>query len=72
MTWTLNSNSFLMWVHDMAVKKTCADCLNCKVSAKSTDNCRLCYCAETKKKIPRKESYWLVRKICVEFEDMSA
>ena len=51
-------------------KKTCCDCLNCKVSAKSTDNCRLCYCAETKKKIPRKESYWLVKLVCKKFEDM--
>jgi len=30
--------------------KTCFDCLHCKVSAKSTEKFRLCFCAETKKK----------------------
>jgi hypothetical protein len=56
----------------MKTKKTCLDCLNCKVSAKSTDKCRLCFCSETKKKINRKETYWLTKKLCVEFEDMTA
>jgi hypothetical protein len=28
--------------------KSCVDCLNCKVSAKSTRNNQLCYCAEIK------------------------
>jgi len=55
----------------MKTKKTCLDCLNCKVSAKSTDKCRLCFCSETKKKINRKETYWLTKKVCDEFEDMA-
>ena len=54
----------------MKTTKTCIDCLNCKVSATSTDTKRLCFCVETKKKTLHKESYWLEKKICNEFEDM--
>jgi hypothetical protein len=53
-------------------KKTCFDCLHCKVSKKSTTQCRLCFCSETKKKINHKETYWLAKKVCDEFEDMTA
>ena len=56
----------------MATVKTCIDCLNCKVSAKSTENQRVCFCAEKKKKTLHKESYWLAKKTCDEFEDMGA
>jgi hypothetical protein len=52
-------------------QKTCADCLHCKVSAKSTEKCRLCFCSESKKHIKHKETYWLVKKPCNEFEDMA-
>jgi hypothetical protein len=51
-------------------KKTCIDCLYCKVSAKSAVNNRLCFCAETKDKERHEESYWLVKEPCREFEDM--
>ena len=50
--------------------KTCIDCLNCKVSAKSTAIKRFCFCSESNKKTLHKESYWLVKKIYDEFEDM--
>jgi hypothetical protein len=53
-------------------KKSCVDCLYCKVSAKSTKNNRLIYCAETKKKENHKEPYWLVKTVCKKFEDMTA
>ena len=53
-------------------KKTCCDCLYCKVSAKSTVAKRLCFCSETKKKEKHKEPYWLAKKVCRKFEDMSA
>ena len=52
--------------------KQCVDCLHCKVSAKSTKNRRLCYCAESKKKERHREPYWVEKKVCHEFEDMSA
>jgi hypothetical protein len=57
---------------EMKKKKTCFDCLNCKVSAKSTEKCRLCFCAETKAKARHKEPYWRKKKICENFEDISA
>ena len=31
-------------------KKTCFDCLHCKVSTKSTEINRLCFCVKSKKK----------------------
>lgn len=52
--------------------KTCFDCLHCKVSANSTKNCRLCFCAKTKAKERHKEPYWLKKSVCKKFEDMSA
>jgi len=54
----------------MATEKTCIDCLSCKVSAKSTPVQRVCFCSESKEKTLHKESYWLAKKICNEFEDM--
>jgi len=55
----------------MKRKKTCFDCLNCKVSAKSTEKRRLCFCSEKKKKENHKEKYWMNKKVCEEFEDMA-
>jgi hypothetical protein len=53
-------------------KRTCFDCLHCKVSAKSTENRKLCFCAETKKKTRHKEPYWQTKKVCKKFYDMTA
>lgn len=53
-------------------KKCCLDCFHCKVSAKSTANNRLCFCSEMEKRKRHKELYWAVKKVCPEFEDMSA
>jgi hypothetical protein len=50
--------------------RACTDCLYCKVSAKSTANNRLCYCAKGKKDARHREPYWLVKKTCKDFEDM--
>jgi hypothetical protein len=55
----------------MNEKKTCLDCLNCKVSANSTENRRLCYCVETKRKATHTDLYWINKKLCDEFEDMT-
>jgi hypothetical protein len=51
-------------------KETCLDCLHCKVSAKSTANMRLCFCAETAKRERHKEAYWAAKKVCKAFENM--
>jgi hypothetical protein len=60
----------------MKKNKTCFDCLNCKVSAKSTEKCRMCFCAITKKEkdkeIRHKEAFWLKKKLCIKFVDMTA
>jgi len=52
-------------------KKSCLDCFHCKVSAMSTPNCRLCFCAETKKKERHRVAYWLAKKLCGKFDDMT-
>ena len=52
--------------------KTCIDCLYCKVSVKSTDKNRLCYCAKEGKETQPQEPYWSERKVCGEFENMGA
>jgi hypothetical protein len=52
-------------------KKTCLDCLYCKVSARSTVNCRLCFCSQKKVQVRHKEKYWLMKKLCGEFADMT-
>ena len=56
----------------MSNGKTCCDCLYCKVSKKSTEKRRLCFCSETQKKERHKETYWLVKPVCRNFEDMTA
>jgi len=51
--------------------KSCSDCLHCKVSAKSTKNCRFCFCALKKQKENRLEVYWRTKTVCKKFEDMA-
>jgi len=51
---------------------TCTDCLFCKVASCSTRNSRLCFCAKDKNKLYDLEAYWLLKKVCKKFEDMSA
>jgi len=53
-------------------KKNCTDCLHCKVSVKSTENCRLCFCSNIGRKAVVNEFYWLNKTICQKFSDMSA
>jgi hypothetical protein len=50
--------------------RTCLDCLYFKVSAKSTVIRRLCFCAVSKNKERHRELFWLVKKLCEEFENM--
>jgi hypothetical protein len=52
-------------------KKTCCDCLHCKVSAKSAGNSRLYFCSEDQEKENHKESYWLDKNVCDCFSDMT-
>jgi len=51
--------------------KTCVDCLHCKVSKKSFENERFCFCSENKKKTTHKETYWLAKPVCEKFADMT-
>jgi hypothetical protein len=53
-----------------AKKKTCLDCLHCKVSVRSTVNNRLCFCSETEKKERHREMFWQVKKVCKQFVNM--
>ena len=53
-------------------KRKCIDCLHCKVSVRSTENCRLCFCTEIGRIAVINELYWLNKKACENFEDMSA
>ncbi len=50
--------------------KCCVDCLHCKVSAKSTEEMRLCFCSESKSKGLYKEFYWLHKTVCSKFDYM--
>jgi len=52
--------------------KKCTDCLNCKVSATSTKNRRLCFCSEDKQKTKHLEIYFIRKTVCKNFSDMSA
>ena len=56
------------------MKKTkegnCLDCLHCKVSAKSTEKQRLCFCEMAENAKTHKEVYWLGKKVCTAFESM--
>ena len=51
--------------------KTCVECLHCKVSAKSTENDRLCFCAVRNKDEQHEEAYWLAKPVCENFEGFS-
>ncbi len=51
-------------------KKCCIDCLNCKVSARSTDKKRLCYRSETVNKELHREMFWLHKAACLKFISM--
>jgi hypothetical protein len=53
-------------------EKNCTDCLHCKVSAKSVEKCRLCFCSQELVKETYEEPYWLDKNVCNYFEDMSA
>jgi hypothetical protein len=55
----------------MNTEKTCCDCLHCKVSAKSVENGRICFCSENKNKTTHKEMYWLTKPVCEKFVDMT-
>ena len=63
---TMNSNLQLI------EKPNCTDCLHCKVSVKSTEKCRLCFCSEIGRVAVLNEFYWLNRTVCYKFESMSA
>jgi hypothetical protein len=51
--------------------KTCLDCLNCKVSAKSNKKHTLCFCAKAEKKVNHRTPYWQEKKLCENFENMA-
>jgi hypothetical protein len=53
-----------------AKNKNCIDCLHCKVSARSTANNRLCYCAKEGKEVHPQEPFWLEKNVCGEFDSM--
>jgi hypothetical protein len=53
-----------------AKKKTCLDCLHCKVSAKSMVSMRLCYCDKEGKEVQPQEPYWSEKNVCGEFKSM--
>jgi hypothetical protein len=53
-------------------KKTCFDCYHCKVSAKSSGDEYLCFCAVAKKKEIHQEPYWSKKAVCKKFKDMTA
>ena len=54
----------------MEPKKICFDCLHCKISKKSSEQNRLCFCAKTKAKENHRDGYWLARSVCKKFEAM--
>jgi hypothetical protein len=53
-----------------AKETSCVDCLHCKVSAKSRENNRLCFCKKSKDAKNHEELYWLAKKVCEAFESM--
>jgi hypothetical protein len=55
----------------MNTEKNCCDCLHCKVSAKSVENERFCFCSENKNKTTHKETYWHTKPVCEKFVDMT-
>jgi hypothetical protein len=55
----------------MTQQKTCIDCLHCKISAESFDNCRACFCAAKSKKVTHIEDYWQKKPVCNKFHNMT-
>jgi len=55
----------------METKKTCLDCLHCKVSALSFENCRVCFCEMSEKQKEHKEIFWYNKTPCEAFFDMT-
>jgi hypothetical protein len=51
-------------------KRCCVDCLHCKVSAKSTDKVRLCFCSQTVFKELHREMFWFYKVACLKFVSM--
>ena len=52
-------------------KKTCLDCLHCKVAANVWKKGMWCFCAVSKNKLRYIEKYWQVKKkVCKKFNDM--
>jgi len=56
----------------MEKRKKCTDCLNCKVSSTSTKDKKLCFCSQAKNKKYLTLAYWITKKVCKKFEDMTA
>jgi hypothetical protein len=52
-------------------KKSCFDCLHCKISASSSRNGRLCFCAAARVREDDLDKFWLKKPLCVKFEDMT-
>jgi hypothetical protein len=56
---------------DMKKQKTCFDCLHCKVSATSTKNSRLCFCAVSAVREDHDDTYWFMKPLCGNFFNMA-
>lgn len=54
-----------------AKRKTCVDCLHCKVCAKSIFNGTECFCEVKRTKKNCKVTYWQKRDVCKKFDDMA-
>jgi hypothetical protein len=59
-------------VSEGKARKSCLDCLHCKVSAKSTEKHTYCYCIKSKKRQNHNSTYWLTKKLCKDFDDDTA
>jgi len=57
-------------VTEIKKEKKCINCLNCKVSAISPKNSRICFCAKRKETEYEDEIYWQNKIACKKFEDM--
>jgi len=53
-------------------EKTCVNCSHCKVSRKSLVIRGLCYCDKKKQLKEKSLKYWLIKKVCRLFDDMTA
>jgi hypothetical protein len=68
----VNFHIILTWERKLKETKkgNCLDCLHCKVSAKSTEKRRLCFCEMAEKTKNHKEFYWFGKELCNAFESM--